>query len=328
MSERLGVELTRAAVGEHDAARAWARLGLGSRTLSGITVLREGRKTAAYRLHGVGPSGRPVIAKRCRRSTLDVERVVYEHVLAGGAGGTLRSFGWLEMDGASWLFLEDAGGRRFSTAHRDHRLLAARWLALLPLAIRDAGAARTLPDASAARYLAQLRSAREMLRRGAETPSRRPTERRLLDSVIAQLDRLESRWDDAVECCALAPPTFVHGDLQPKNMRVRGDEGIVVMDWETAGWGTPAVDLAFLAGPAPSQDEIDAYRAAARERGIEHDAGHLRRLVETGTILRRIAAIEWDVAGLTTAWPQRSLACTRVYHSALAEAMGGAAWAR
>src|SRR5262249_42540705 len=66
---------------EHPAAQAWKRLFTKGIESSSIEILREGRKACIYRLHGAGPSGESVIAKRCRSGSADVEKTIYEEIL-------------------------------------------------------------------------------------------------------------------------------------------------------------------------------------------------------------------------------------------------------
>ncbi|KAK8102974.1 hypothetical protein PG984_016120 [Apiospora sp. TS-2023a] len=51
----------------------------------------------------------------------------------------------------------------------------------------------------------------------------------------------EQDWQDLIEMAALQEgpwpaPVFTHGDLNPSNIFVRGDEVVGIIDWETAGW--------------------------------------------------------------------------------------------
>src|SRR5436190_12303047 len=67
---------------EHRAVQAWSRLAPQRIEPETIEVLRLTRKkSAVYRMTGVGPHGAAVVAKRCRTMTASVERVIYETVL-------------------------------------------------------------------------------------------------------------------------------------------------------------------------------------------------------------------------------------------------------
>src|SRR5206468_1604040 len=98
---------------EHRAGRAWSQLQADHLQPTHIDILKlKKRKSAVYRLHGVGPDGRAVIAKRCLVATAEVERTVYEEFLPRVSVPALRCYGLVkEPDGdRCWLFLEDAGG--------------------------------------------------------------------------------------------------------------------------------------------------------------------------------------------------------------------------
>jgi aminoglycoside phosphotransferase (APT) family kinase protein len=85
-------------------------------------------------------------------------------------------------------------------------------------------------------------------------------EREALAYGVRVCDEVEGSWSDVVAFASSLPRVFVHGDFSPLNLRVRPlDRGEVVvpLDWEKAGWGTPAVDLAWV--------DMDAYRAVARD---------------------------------------------------------------
>jgi len=67
--------------GEQLAAKAWNELKLGGPALNPIEKLKKriaGKRSLIYRLNGVGIDGTPVIAKRARRSCLQIERYVYD----------------------------------------------------------------------------------------------------------------------------------------------------------------------------------------------------------------------------------------------------------
>jgi len=76
------------------------------------------------------------------------------------------------------------------------------------------------------------------------------------------------------------PVTLVHGDFRPDNLLFgpAGDSRpIVVVDWQLAKIGLPAIDVAFLIGGALSSDQrrdyesqlIETYLLSLGDRGIE-----------------------------------------------------------
>src|SRR5262249_13733959 len=88
-----------------------------------LTRKKERPRKGACRLAGGGPGGSAVIAKRCRRGEALLEQTIYEEVLPRLPLPALRCYGLVEEpDGQSaWLFLEDAGGERYSASLQEHR---------------------------------------------------------------------------------------------------------------------------------------------------------------------------------------------------------------
>jgi Ser/Thr protein kinase RdoA (MazF antagonist) len=85
------------------------------------------------------------------------------------------------------------------------------------------------------------------------------------------------------------PDCFIHGDCHADNL-LRDNNEIIWIDWQSAGIGSPAMDLAFLWGRAHS-DSADPPRPEmlheyATRRGVDADLLH-RSLIaaELGTLL-------------------------------------------
>jgi len=107
----------------------------------------------------------------------------------------------------------------------------------------------------------------------------------------------------------------VHGDIQRKNIHVRssatGPE-LCLIDWETAGWGVPAVDLPKL--------DLTAYHTvvgAAWPRLALDDVG---RVATVGTALQQVAGIDWVSPELSDQRPLyvvRPLSWVRIYRERL-----------
>ncbi len=135
------------------------------------------------------------------------------------------------------------------------------------------------------------------------------------------------------ESCAAAPATLAHGDFRPKNVYVRdgADDGprLLPIDWETAGWGVPAADLAPQRHCYRPQVDLDAYCRVVRERWPGFDLKLAHRLMWVGLIFRRLAAIEW--AALSLVYPRAdvlddALGRIRVYHEELGRALTDPSW--
>jgi hypothetical protein len=65
---------------------------------------------------------------------------------------------------------------------------------------------------------------------------------------------------------------------------------VLPIDWETAGWGLPAADLARV--------DVDAYADIVREWWPGVDITAVRRLARVGRVFRFLAAIGWESASL------------------------------
>src|SRR5438094_1019393 len=143
---------------EHPAVQAWRELQPRRVEPESIETLQHRNKSAIYRLEGVGPGGSAVIAKRCRQVTALVERAIYEDILPHLPIPSLHYYGFVEEEGPfCWLFLEDAGGEKYSPSIREHCVLAGRWLGRMHTSAARIAAAARLPDRGPSHYLEPLR---------------------------------------------------------------------------------------------------------------------------------------------------------------------------
>ncbi|MCX6936208.1 MAG: phosphotransferase [Verrucomicrobia bacterium] len=91
---------------------------------------------------------------------------------------------------------------------------------------------------------------------------------RICSSVLTQADRqmivqLPGRIDRALRAARNQPVTLIHGDLRADNLLFTGSRTrprVFFIDWQLAGWGLPAFDLARLAAgssshPLPRSDQ-------------------------------------------------------------------------
>jgi aminoglycoside phosphotransferase (APT) family kinase protein len=288
----------------------------------GIDTLQEVKKAAVYRLKGVGPGGAAVIAKRCRTTTAALERTIYEDVLPHLPVTALRYYGCTRQDGEfCWLFLEDAGRERYSPYRKEHCALAGRWLGLLHTSAARLASAARLPDRGPGHYLEHLRSARHMILRNLGNPALSGDDLTVLQAIVAQCDLLEARWSQVETWCEGIPSTLVHGDFRPKNVHVRRDHdgtALLPMDWETAGWGVPAPDLARV--------DLRAYWTVVRECWPTLDLPAIKRLANLGTLFCRLAAMNWDSMSLKSDWLDWPMASIRVCHARLTDAILAIPW--
>ncbi len=289
MPKNTALQVLRTDLIQHPAVRAWGKLLPGRVEPECIEIIRERRKSAVYRLKGVGLGGATVIAKRRPMAIGSIERTIYEEVLPHLLVPALHYYGFTkEDDTCCWLFLEDAGSQRFSPLSEEHRALAARWLGLMHTSAARVAAKVPLPDRGPNHYLDHLRSARQAILRNLSNPALTAEHLALLETIVSQCDVLESRWSQVEQWCDDVPPTLVHGDFRPKNVHVRADPSgpaLFALDWETAGWGVPAADLAPARGllPAPQVD-ITLYWSTVRECWPGLDIQTVHRLATVGGV--------------------------------------------
>jgi aminoglycoside phosphotransferase (APT) family kinase protein len=110
-------------------------------------------------------------------------------------------------------------------------------------------------------------------------------------------------------------------------LRSGGATGIEILpfDWEHAGRGVPAVDLAqatfssttFLANP-----DLDAYRATVQWPRLGFET--IRRLAAYGTVFRCLAALHWESQRLVYEWVEWPVKNMTLYESELAMAVQAA----
>jgi aminoglycoside phosphotransferase (APT) family kinase protein len=107
----------------------------------------------------------------------------------------------------------------------------------------------------------------------------------------AVADRIELRppswstrpglWARVIEVVARpAPetrPCFIHRDYHPGNALAIGDRVVSIVDWATAAWGPPGIDLARMRmnlaeeiGPDDAERFLDAYVGAGGDPGDRH----------------------------------------------------------
>ena len=343
MPKRATCEVLRDNLAQQPAAQAWSRLRPERNEPEGIEVLQPNRKTAVYRLIGAGPDGSAVIAKRCLRATGLVERLIYEECLAVLPVRAPKFYGFLEDPAGGefcWLFLEDAGGQRYSPQNAEHRAAAARWLGIVHAFHIEEAITRLLPDRGPRHYLQLVRSSRAMAMKSVANPALLPEGAATLRAIARQMDLLESHWGEVEAFCAGIPDTLVHGDLAAKNMRLRAvPSGMssanlapLVFDWENGGWGLPAVDLCQFTDSNALSPDLESYSVSLGQRGRQLEFWKIRRLAQYGSIFRLLEGIQWaapkasdesSVYLVDVAIPN-----LRVYEDRMAQALKAVDWTR
>jgi len=321
-------EIVTEGVREHRAVQAWLQFQSESWEPGSLEVLQRGTHSAVYRLNGVRRSGEAVIAKRCRATTARVERMIYQELLPLTGIPALGCYGVLpEPDGELWwLFLEDATGAAYLPQRPDHRALAGRWLAETQLAMMSADHMSLLPDRDLHHYLRLLYGCRAMLRRHRGGGALSVDDAAMLHKFEAHFDLLESQWGEIEEICSVMPRTLVHDDLVIKNLCIRdtiAGPALLVFDWEFAGWGVPAVDLAQFMDRVASPD-LGVYWSIVHNEYSHLDLRDVQAVAVCGNILRLLDQISWATTGLEfapVAQLAKAIGKLRVYELAMIEAL-------
>ncbi len=168
------------------------------------------------------------------------EVLIYRRLLAGQRFGAPEVYASLYDVKRSryWLFLEDVGDWTMQHADRRQMCMAICWLAEMHASYMareaDLRALDCLDEHGAEYFEMVARTARQNLRLA--QPS----------SVLGRFDALMERYDSLVEYLTGQTRTLVHGDLFPKNLVLQPGGWIRPIDWEHAGIGLPAWDLARL----------------------------------------------------------------------------------
>jgi hypothetical protein len=333
MSKEANNEIIRANLREHPAVSAWSDLLPRRVDPAWIEILHEGKKSAVYRLGGVGTRGASVIAKRCRLTTALFERAIYEKVLPQLPLTALHYYGFTsEDDQFGWLFLEDAGSEKYSQSIEEHRVLAAQWLGLMHTSAAHVATGDRLPDRGPGHYLEHLQSGAKILR-DAANPELKADDLMVLESIVSKCEFLESRWRQVEEICAGFPQTLVHGDFTAKNLRVQaGRAGIALLtfDWEMAGWGVPAADMAQsarLGSGFSARPDLVSYWVVVRDDWPSLDLQTIQRVANCGSLFRSLAAIHWAAPRLAYEGAERAVAgYFRPYQAELSNAIEAATW--
>ena len=307
-------------LGWHPAVAAWRELVPDAPDPERIEVLRQGKKSTTYRLVESTPDAASIIAQRACMAKALIERTVYEDILPHLPVTSPRYYGCRAADPQfAWLFLEDIGDERYTPTDRAQLALAGHWVGLMHTAAARVPAARGFPEGGPPRYLDHLRADLQTIRANLANPALTAGDAATLGRLASDLDRLEGAWVALERACTGLPATLVHGDLQRKNLYVRngaGQSALYAIDWETAGWGIPAADLARI--------DLPTYWSVVRS--VWHDVRleDVRRLGVVGRIFRELVAIRWVSPQLAYDSPlylSRPISWLRIMHGRLSDAV-------
>ncbi len=291
-------------VAQHPATRAWRKLTTEHLGPESIEILQEWRgKSSIYRLARAGPGGADVIAKRCKVPVASTERLIYEGILPCLPVSGLRCYGLAadEDQRFCWLFVEDAGEVEYSADLEEHRLLAGQWLGVMNVSAEQLPSAAGLPDRGPGFYRELLKAASQTTREILTHPSVRREDLAVLETILTHCDALENRWDDVEWFCDGIPRTLVHGDFAEQNARVQTTptgKRLLVWDWDAAGWGIPAVDLAQFVGGSLSPS-LRAYWSIVHSSWPRLRVAEVERLAELGRMFRVVNSVVWANSGFS-----------------------------
>lgn len=292
------------------AVQAWLRLRPGSTEPGGITLLKGTLRSIVCRLEGVGPGGSGVVAKWCPRAEGELEAFIYREVLDRLSMESVRCYGFVG-DGAGeygWLFLEDGGVTHVGGKRESFPATFAHWLALLHGAASNLPIQGRLPERGPAWYLETLRAARQELRRSLRERNWNDFRRWAVERILICFEILERNWHIVEQGCEGLPWTLVHCDLQPKNVLIRHTSsgiGFLLLDWEDAGWGPPATDLARV-------DAI-SYWSTARRTWANIELHQIEEQACCGVLFQILSAVGWETVRLAAGSEEKAMRRLGIY---------------
>jgi hypothetical protein len=314
---------------EHPAVIAWNKIKTGPVGPKGVETLREKKKKPlVYRLHGVGPSGTAVIAKRCRTNKAMKERLIYEEILPRLPLPRLMFFGFVEEPcDFAWLFLEDARGEEYSPLRQDHRVLISRWLGIMHTSAADL-IGSVEPSYWQPPSIEQFRLTHDTIERNLTNPALNADDAVVLKTIISQYEVIASHWKQLERSCNHMPRTLVHGDLSVKNMRVRtGPAGrsLCVFDWGLGGRGIPASDILRATDPSINLD-IAVYHSVVHDRWPFLDIPTIHRLRYVAEMFRCLEHVAWYAVHLQDQWVRKLIGSMRKHQTNLDALIKLAPW--
>jgi phosphotransferase family enzyme len=295
------LEILTEGVREHRAAQAWLELQPESRAPRSLELLQRRRYSTVYRLNDVRHDGTGVIAKRCRAATARKERMIYQELLPLTGMPALECYGMVkEPDGEFfWVFLEDAKDAAYSPQLSENRALAGRWLAETQLATASPNLQSCLPTRALNHYLQSLDGCRTIALHHLGVNELPAGDAEVLRKIATYIDAIELLWNQIEEICEVMPRSLVHGDFVIKNIRIRdtaAGPALLVFDWEFAGWGLPATDLAQFTDKVASPD-LSIYCSILRREHSHLNLRDIQAVAACGNLLRMVDQISWATAG-------------------------------
>jgi hypothetical protein len=298
-----------------------------------VEILKEERGRSVYRLRKIALSGSNVIAKRCRIDEAERERIIYETILQQLPFPTVRYYGFLEVgDGKqAWLFIEDIGDEiTYSPLISEHRTLAGQWLGLLHISRLRLTETARLRDRGPDHFFEEhLKAICRIIPQNLSNPALEEDDLIILKTIISKIDLIASHWRNLKSFCDQMPQTFVHGDFKEVHMYLRYETSgihMLAIDWNEAGWGVTALDVAKFLGYAVAPD-INAYCSIVQDRWPFMDFPTIYRLGYVGEVFRCLASIRWEAEKLKYEWVKGPMKTLDLYNGWLDEIIKAEPWA-
>jgi Ser/Thr protein kinase RdoA (MazF antagonist) len=119
--------------------------------------------------------------------------------------------------------------------------------------------------------------------------------------LAVSLADLPDRAARAIAALAAGPVSWMHGDAHLDNVLFRPDGTAVLLDWEGAVVGPPAIDVARMltegsnAGARAdlAADLLTTYASTLASRGVDADVERVRDLVSSALVLLVRTAVGW-----------------------------------
>jgi thiamine kinase-like enzyme len=278
---------------QHAAVEVCESLGLRDFKSTRIEALKHDACTGSvFRLQPETEGSESIIAKYCPMQTGMVERRVYEEILRGSNVAIAPYHGWFaaDEDEFCWIILGEVHGANYSPRRAEHRDVAGRWLAGLHAALLSVERPANFPDRGPTHYHDLLEFVDARLAEVSQHRECGNEERVILNAIRRHLDRIASRWNSIASICETMPLSLVHGDFVTHNAYVRSAPTgpvFIPIDWEKAGWGTPAEDL--------SEVDVDAYCSSMARHSEGCGREHYATLARVGRTFRCLVFLDWAV---------------------------------
>ena len=321
---------------EHPAYIAWTGFAGCTEAIRGIDVLKEDDRSSVYRLVTADPRGPNIIVKSSSRDRIVKESTAYERILPLVSVVVPRYRGF--VDGRehenSYLFVDEVGGRDYSSAIGEHRLIAGEWLGHFHVSSAELIAKARYFERDLQYYQGHLRLAAETILKHRSNPSLKEDDLQVLDAITSQCDLMERHWGELEDYCSRMPLCYSHGDFKSDNVRIvhtsSGHRHLVVFDWSAIALHIPAVDatqlFALSFSKEPINADIHAYCAIVRRKWPFMDVPQVRRLAYVGEIFRWVVAIRWAAEDLKYEWTEQAIYLFRLYRSWMEDIVHVAPW--